>query len=195
MSSAGRGPGQLWGRSRMYFDVQLLPDKGGRFRLTWGIIKYQPHDPPTNQGRSMEGIIESNMGVKSHAHWVDISHSSILLHVCSANAKGEASNQPNRPRVLEAVEGVLVLKAPAFTFLFADGILRCSRRGCAILACCRGEAEGNDVRMLKIAPNTRIESVPRILPTGPNVTTSVRSYGYHQHAVCPTGASSPSAAR
>jgi hypothetical protein len=64
------------------------------------------------------------------------------IPVCGATAKGEASNQPNRPRVLEAVEGVLVLKAPAFTFIFADGILRCSRRGCANLACCRGEARG-----------------------------------------------------
>jgi hypothetical protein len=73
----------------MYFVVQLLPDKGGRFRLTWVIIKYQPHDPPTNQGRSMEGILEGNMGVKRHVHRVDISRASILLPVCGATARGE----------------------------------------------------------------------------------------------------------
>ena len=78
------------------------------------------------------------MGVKRHAHRVDISRASILLPVCGATARGEASNQPNRPRVLEAVEGVLLLKAPALTFLFADGILRFPRRGCANLRSCRG---------------------------------------------------------
>ena len=113
-----------------------------RFRLTWGIIKYQPHDPHTDQGRSMEGTIEAKKGVKSHAHGVDISHSSILLPVCGATAKGEASNQPKRPRVLGAVEGVLLLKAPAFPFRFADGIFRCSRSGSANLACGRGEPSG-----------------------------------------------------
>jgi hypothetical protein len=155
MSSAGRGPGQLWGRSRMYFVVQLLPDKGGRFRLTWGIIKYQPHDRVSNQGRSLEGILEGNMGVKRHAHRVDISRASILLPVCGATARGEASNRQNRPRLLEAVEGVLFLKVPALIFLFTDGILRCSRRGCANLASCRGEAEGKPMCGCSKSPRIR----------------------------------------
>ena len=89
------------------------------------------------------------MGVKRHAHRVDISRASILLPVCGATARGEASNQPNRLRLLGVVEGVLLLKAPALTFLFTDGILRCSRRGCANLRCYRGRARGKTiVRML-----------------------------------------------